>query len=76
MPQAIKTANEERRYLSLAGAAQYTTLSIGTIRRLLRDGRLTGYRPSGRRVLIDRQELENAIAESAKPALRAATAAR
>jgi excisionase family DNA binding protein len=65
MTQAIKTANEQRRYLSLADAAQYTTLSIGTIRRLLRDGRLIGYRPSGRRVLIDRQELERMIADSA-----------
>jgi excisionase family DNA binding protein len=65
MPQAVKTDHDERRYLSLADAARYTTLSIGTIRRMLRDGRLIGYRPSGRRVLIDRQELERMIADSA-----------
>jgi excisionase family DNA binding protein len=52
------SSNDEPRFFSLGGAARYTTLSIGTLRRLLREKKLRGYRPSGRRVLIDRAELD------------------
>jgi excisionase family DNA binding protein len=50
--------HDDGRYISLGEAARYTTLSVGTLRRLLREGKLLGYRPSGRRVLIDRDELD------------------
>jgi excisionase family DNA binding protein len=42
--------------MSAREASRYSTLSVQTIRKLLREKRLTAYRPSagGRRVVIDR----------------------
>jgi excisionase family DNA binding protein len=51
----------QRRYFSLRGAAAFTTLSVNTLRRLIREGRLAAYRPRGRRVLIDSADLEQCI---------------
>ena len=60
------TGSEDRHgYLSLVEAARYTTLSVGTIRRLVREQKLRVYRPSGRRVLIDRAELDAFVWASA-----------
>jgi excisionase family DNA binding protein len=50
-----------------SGAARYTTLSVGTLRRLLREKKLRGYRPSGRRVLLDREELDELVKGDAGP---------
>jgi excisionase family DNA binding protein len=69
----VTEIGSEPRYLSLGGAARYTTLSVGTLRRLLREGKLRGFRPSGRRVLIDRAELDALVRASA--ATTTATAA-
>lgn len=65
-------SDQERIYLSLAGAERYTTLSVGTLRRLLREKKLRGYRPSGRRVLLDRDELDALIRASADERVPAA----
>jgi excisionase family DNA binding protein len=51
-----------KRYLSVAQAAQYSGLSPVTIRRLIRDGRLRGRRPGARRVLIDREDIDQLMA--------------
>jgi excisionase family DNA binding protein len=60
--------SENRRgYLSLVDAAVYTTLSVGTLRRLLREKKLRGYRPSGRRVLLDRTELDAFVKGNTAP---------
>jgi excisionase family DNA binding protein len=56
---------EAGRWLSPAGAAAYCSLSEVAIRRWLRDGRLTPYRPLGRRVVIDRTELDRLIEATA-----------
>jgi excisionase family DNA binding protein len=56
--QAIEKVN---RYLSLNEAAEYSTLSVQTLRRKLRERKLKAYRPSGRRVLIDVQDLDQWI---------------
>jgi hypothetical protein len=57
------TASEVR-FVSLGGAARRSSLSVRTLRRLIRSGRLTALRPSGK-VLIDVQQLDSLILESA-----------
>jgi excisionase family DNA binding protein len=54
------------RYLSVADAAVYTSLSTDTIRSLLASGKLTGLRPVGGRVLVDRRELDSLLQSSTK----------
>src|SRR5437588_11965990 len=49
------------RYLSLPDAAVYTGLSVSTLRRLLAAGRLRGRRPTGGRLLPDREELAKLV---------------
>jgi excisionase family DNA binding protein len=46
------------RYLRLAEAASYSNLSVTTLRRLDRAGRIRFLRPSPRRVLVDREALD------------------
>jgi excisionase family DNA binding protein len=50
----------DRRYFSVARAARYLDVSDDTIRRALRDGRLTR-RYVGRRLVIDREELDRLV---------------
>jgi hypothetical protein len=50
-----------RRYVSLADAALYSSLSILTLRRLADAGKLTLFRPSPRRVLVDLQQLDQVL---------------
>jgi excisionase family DNA binding protein len=52
------------RFLAVTAAATYSGLSEETIRRWLRSGRLTAYRPN-RRVLVDREQLDRLILASA-----------
>jgi excisionase family DNA binding protein len=60
--EAIEKLN---RYLSLNDAATYSTLSLPTLRRMVRERKLRAYHPSGRRVLIDRVELDEWIHRAA-----------
>jgi excisionase family DNA binding protein len=53
-----------RRFLSLTEASLYSSLSLSTLRRLVEGGKLSRYRPTGRRVLLDRQELDRLILAS------------
>jgi excisionase family DNA binding protein len=53
-----------RRFLSLTEASLYSSLSLSTLRRLVEGGKLSSYRPTGRRVLLDRQELDRLILAS------------
>ena len=54
------TDGPERRYLTIPEFASYSTLSESTIRRLIRDGKLSVSQPGGKhhRVLIARDALE------------------
>jgi excisionase family DNA binding protein len=57
----MKRANSDRgagRYLRLEEAAGYSNLSVTTLRRLDRAGRIRFLRPSPRRVLVDREALD------------------
>jgi excisionase family DNA binding protein len=59
---ATTDQTQQARYLSLAGAAAWASVSIQTLRRWLTAERLRAYRPAGsRKVLIDRNELEQVI---------------
>ena len=62
------SAAEVKRWFSLAEAAAYCGLSDETLRRMTKAGKLTAHRPTGaRRVLLDRQELDELIQASAEP---------
>ena len=52
------------RFLSVCDAATYSGLGEPTIRRLLRTGMLTAYRPVPGRVLVDRTDLDRLFQES------------
>lgn len=60
-------ANLGRGYFSLKSAAFYCDLSQKTIRRFIRDGRLTAYRPARGKVLVKKKELDALIEKSTKP---------
>jgi excisionase family DNA binding protein len=55
----------KQRWVSVVGATVRTGLSVRTIRRWLRDGRLTPHRPIGDKILIDVGQLDGLILASA-----------
>jgi hypothetical protein len=70
MPSATDqhTAGPPPRYGSIVAASRYSGLSATTLRRLVAAGRLTCYRPTESRVLIDLLELDALVRSSAAPA--------
>lgn len=50
-----------RRYVRVAEAAQYLDVTDRTIRQMIADGRLTGYRSGGRLVRLDLNEIDAAM---------------
>ncbi|GLE52325.1 excisionase family DNA-binding protein [Mycobacterium montefiorense] len=55
------TITPRRRYAKIAEAADYLQVTDRTIRQMIADGRLTGYRSGGRLVRIDLNELDAAM---------------
>ncbi|MFV8316281.1 excisionase family DNA-binding protein [Mycobacterium sp. 23] len=53
--------NPRRRYVSVADAAEYLDVTARTIRQMIADGRLTGYRNGGRLVRLDLNEIDAAM---------------
>jgi excisionase family DNA binding protein len=53
-------------FLTVRGAAQYSTLSSAAIRRLIRNQRLKAYRV-GQRVVIEREDVDRLIRGEAQP---------
>ncbi|MDT5076778.1 MAG: hypothetical protein QOJ80_1415 [Mycobacterium sp.] len=51
----------QRRYASQAQAAEYLGVTVRTIRQMVSDGRLTGYRNGNRLVRVDLNELDAAM---------------
>jgi excisionase family DNA binding protein len=51
----------EARWLDYRRAAKYSALSAATLRRMVEGGKLRAYRPHGRRVVLDRVELDEVI---------------
>jgi len=50
-----------RRYVKIAEAAEYLQVTDRTIRQMIADGRLTGYRSGGRLVRLDLNEIDRAM---------------
>jgi excisionase family DNA binding protein len=50
-----------RQYVSIGEAADYLKASPRTIRRMIADGDITGYRPSKRLIRVDLNEIEAAM---------------
>ena len=50
-----------RRYVKIAEAADYLQVTDRTIRQMIADGRLTGYRNGNRLVRLDLNELDAAM---------------
>jgi hypothetical protein len=54
----------ERRFVPLVTSAVYSGLSITSLRRLARSGRLTPHRPVGRNILLDVRQLDQLVQDS------------
>lgn len=50
-----------RRWASIQGAAKYLGVTDRTVRNMIADGRLTGYRCGGRLVRVDLNEVDAAM---------------
>jgi len=50
-----------RRYVKIAAAAEYLQVTDRTIRQMITDGRLTGYRNGTRVVRVDLNEIDAAM---------------
>lgn len=52
-----------RRYITIAEAAEYLQISARTVRRLIRDGELNGYRigQAGRLIRFDMNEIDGQL---------------
>lgn len=50
-----------RRYVKLAEAAEYLGVTDRTVRQMIADGRLTGYRAGNRLVRVDLNEIDAAM---------------
>jgi excisionase family DNA binding protein len=59
--QGPNRAERRRRYVKIAEAAEYLQVTDRTIRQMIADGRLRGYRSGGRLVRIDLNELDAAM---------------
>lgn len=55
------SAATQRRYAKLADAAEYLGVTTRTVRQMIADGRLTGYRCGRRLVRVDLNEIDAAM---------------
>jgi excisionase family DNA binding protein len=57
-PEMADILTSRRRYVKIAEAAAYLQVTDRTIRQMIADGRLTGYRNGGRLVRLDLNEID------------------
>ena len=57
----MSTPRKLRRYAKLAEAADYLGVTDRTVRQMIADGRLTGYRSGTRLVRVDLNEVDAAM---------------
>jgi len=60
-PQGPNRAERRRRYGKISEAAEYLGVTDRTIRQMIADGRLTGYRSGTRLVRVDLNEIDAAM---------------
>ena len=58
---ADTSAGPRRRYAKIAEAAEYLGVTTRTIRQMIADGRLTGYRNGPRVIRVDLNEVDAAM---------------
>ena len=58
MPNSLTS---RRRYVKLAEAAEYLQVTDRTIRQMIADGRLTGYRSGSRLIRVDLNEIDRVM---------------
>lgn len=56
-----RAAHRERRYVKMSEAAEYLGVTDRTIRQMIADGRITGYRSGSRLVRVDLNEVDAAM---------------
>jgi len=59
--EVSRTDRRSRRYAKLAEAAEYLGVTDRTIRAMIADGRLTGYRCGARLVRVDLNEIDDVM---------------
>ncbi|MGE2718509.1 excisionase family DNA-binding protein [Mycolicibacterium celeriflavum] len=57
----MQNTSRRRRYGSVADAAEYIGVTPRTIRQMIADGRITGYRNGPRLVRVDLNEIDDAM---------------
>lgn len=57
----MPTTRTSRRYVKIADAAEYLGVTDRTIRQMISDGRLTGYRSGARLIRLDLNEIDAAM---------------
>jgi excisionase family DNA binding protein len=57
----LSSVNGGRRYVKIVEAAEYLQVTDRTIRQMIADGRLTGYRSGSRLVRVDLNEIDAAM---------------
>jgi excisionase family DNA binding protein len=60
-PKPVNGGGPARRWASLEDAGEYLGVTSRTIRQMIVDGRITGYRSSARLVRVDLNELDNSL---------------
>jgi excisionase family DNA binding protein len=56
-----ETKSQSRRYAKIGEAADYLQVTDRTVRQMIADGRLTGYRSGTRLVRVDLNEIDGAM---------------
>ena len=57
----LQHVSTRRRYVKIADAAEYLQVTDRTIRQMIADGRLTGYRSGSRLVRVDLNQIDDAM---------------
>lgn len=57
----VANATSRRRFVKIAEAADYLQVTDRTVRQMIADGRLTGYRSGSRLIRIDLNEIDAAM---------------
>ena len=61
IPKSPAPSGMRRRYVRIAEAADYLQVTDRTVRQMIADGRLTGYRSGQRLVRLDLNEIDAAM---------------
>jgi excisionase family DNA binding protein len=67
LPQGPNRAESRRRYITIPDAAEYLQVTTRTIRQMMADGRLTGYRAGSRLVRVDMNEIDDLVRRGRLP---------